>query len=369
LAHLRRLKYVNSYVDRHGRARHYFRRRKGEKQVPLPGPFGSDEFMRSYQMALMGADDAAASSPPSVISAGPGTVNALVFEYYRSAKWLSLDEETRKTRRRIIENWRESFGACRVATLQRKVIEAMIGKVEGASAKRSFFKTIRPLLQHAVPTMLKDDPTAGIPTPKLPKSKGHHTWTDAEIAQYRARWPCGTQQRLVFEFALETVSRRGEVVRLGPQHIYGGRIRIARIHGSKDVDIPVAPELMAAIDAMPKAHLTFIVTAYGKPRSKFGLGTDFAGWARAAGLPDRCRLHGLKKAGMTRLADDGATVHEIMAVSGHRTLAEVERYTKEANDKLLATSAMAKRGRGQSANGQGPNREAQGPNRIFKPLK
>jgi hypothetical protein len=76
----------------------------------------------------------------------------------------------------------------------------------------------------AVPTMRKDNPTEGIPGIKLLKSKGHHTWTDSEIAQYRNYWPLGTQQRLVMEFALETASRRGEVVRFGPQHVKNGRI-------------------------------------------------------------------------------------------------------------------------------------------------
>src|SRR5262249_4515541 len=97
------------------------------------------------------------------------------------------------------------------------------------------------------------------------------TWTDGEIEQYRAYWPYGTQQRLVTEFALETVSRRGEVVRLGPQHVRNGRIRIQRTHGSGDVDILISPELQAACGAMPKQHLPYIVTAYGKPRSKYGL--------------------------------------------------------------------------------------------------
>jgi integrase/recombinase XerD len=94
---------------------------------------------------------------------------------------------------------------------------------------------------------------------------------------------------------------------------------------------------------MPKAHLTYIVTAYGKPRSKYGLGTDFAKWATEAGLPARCRLHGLKKSGMRRLAEDGATTHELMAISGHRTLSEVQRYTDAVDRKRLAESGMAKR--------------------------
>jgi integrase len=129
------------------------------------------------------------------------------------------------------------------------------------SARRHWLKAIRGLMQAAIPSMRKDDPTAGVAGIKLPKSRGHHAWTDAEIEQYRAHWPLGSQQRLVFEFALETVSRRGEVVRLGPQHVKNGRIRIERTHGSADVDIPISPELEAACDAMPKAHLTYIVTA------------------------------------------------------------------------------------------------------------
>jgi hypothetical protein len=340
-----RLRFVNSFGNpdrKNGTVRHYFRKR-GMKAIPLPGIPGSDEFMAAYAAALAGLPDAA---KPEIGGRRmvPGTIDALVVSYYRSDAWLhGLDAETTKTRRRIIERFRERNGAKRVALLRRDHVENMLAEIDGASAKRHWFKAIRPLLRHAVPTLLRDDPTAGIPIPKLPKSKGHHSWTDAEIAAYRAYWPCGTQQRLVLEFCLESTSRRGEVVRLGPQHVRDGRIRIARIHGSDDVDIPVTPELQEAIDAMPRAHLTFIVTAHGRPRSKFGLGTDFATWAREAGLPDRCRMHGLKKAGMRILAEDGATTHELMAISGHKTLSEVERYTKGADKRKLADQGMAKR--------------------------
>jgi integrase len=163
------------------------------------------------------------------------------------------------------------------------------------------------------------------------------------VEQYRAHWPLGTQERLVLEFALEAVSRRGEVVRLGPQHVRNGRIRIERLKGSADVDIPVTPELQAACDAMPKEHLTYIVTQDGKPRTANGLGRVFARWASKAGLPPRCRLHGLKKGGMRRLAESGGTTHELMAISGHLTLSEVQRYTEQADRKKLADSGMRKR--------------------------
>jgi integrase len=332
-------RFVHSFIDRHGKPRFYFRRR-GFKRVALRGLPHSTEFMDAYQAAL-------GTEHRAEIGAGrtaPGTINALVVSYYKSDAWVNgLEGDTRKSRRRIIEKFRAKHGDKRVALLRQDHIIKMLCEIERPSAKRNWMKAIRGLMQAAIPSMRKDDPTEGIVGIKLPKTKGHHTWTDDEIGQYRAYWPLGTQQRLVMEFALETASRRGEIVRLGPQHVKNGRIRIERTHGSADVDILMSPELQEACDAMPKAHLTYVVTAYGKPRSKYGLGNDFAKWATAAGLPARCRLHGLKKGGMRRLAESGNTTHELMAISGHRTLTEVQRYTEDADRKRLADSGMAKR--------------------------
>jgi hypothetical protein len=53
---------------------------------------------------------------------------------------------------------------------------------------------------------------------------------------------------------------------------------------------------------------------------------------------------------MRRLAEAGNTTHELMAISGHRTLSEVQRYTADADRKKLADSGMAKRLAGQSEN-------------------
>ena len=49
-----RLRYVKAYVDRHGKARHYFRK-PGCKPLALPGLPGSDEFMAAYSTALANA--------------------------------------------------------------------------------------------------------------------------------------------------------------------------------------------------------------------------------------------------------------------------------------------------------------------------
>jgi hypothetical protein len=119
---------------------------------------------------------------------------------------------------------------------------------------------------------------------------------------------------------------------------------------------------------MPKAHLTYIVTAQGKPRSKYGLGNDFAKWVTEAGLPKHCRMHGLKKGGMRRRAEAGNTAHELMSFSGHKTLTEVQRYTSAADKKRLAASGAAKM-RGQTENSDVTNIASPLHKQTKKPLK
>jgi hypothetical protein len=60
-----------------------------------------------------------------------------------------------------------------------------------------------------------------------------------------------------------------------------------------------------------------------------------------AGLDD-CSAYGLRKAICRRLAEAGCTPHEIMAITGRKTLKEVSRYTTTLDREHLARTAMAK---------------------------
>ena len=105
--------------------------------------------------------------------------------------------------------------------------------------------------------------------------------------------------------------------------------------------IPAHPELRKIIDATPSGHLTFLVTEFGRPFTSAGFGNWFRDQCNMAGL-HHCTFHGLRKAVSVRLAEHGCTSHEIAAITGDASLAEVERYTRTASRKLLARSAMDK---------------------------
>jgi integrase len=108
--------------------------------------------------------------------------------------------------------------------------------------------------------------------------------------------------------------------------------------------IPLHPELAAILEQWPRNHVVMLTTAFGRQFTVKGLGKWMADRIKMAGLPDRCVTHGLRKAAARRLADAGCTVHQIMAITGHQSLKEVERYTKAAEQRHSASVAIEKLG-------------------------
>jgi hypothetical protein len=110
------------------------------------------------------------------------------------------------------------------------------------------------------------------------------------------------------------------------------------------VETPIAAPLAAAIEACPSSpeSLTFLTNEWGRPFSKRNFNNWFRKQVTAAGLPDTCVPHGLRKAGCRIMAENDCTPHEIASVSGHASLKEVQRYAAAADRKRLAARAQAK---------------------------
>ena len=165
-----------------------------------------------------------------------------------------------------------------------------------------------------------------------------------ELEQYEKHHLIGTKARLALALFMYTGSRRSDAVRLGRQHAPDGWFRFKQ-HKNRnrhpiEVEIPILPELQRIIDASPTGDLTYLVTEFGRPFSIAGFGNKFREWCNQAGLP-HCSAHGLRKAGATRAAENGATEHQLMAILAWKTIQEAERYTKTARRKKIASDAMA----------------------------
>jgi integrase len=128
---------------------------------------------------------------------------------------------------------------------------------------------------------------------------------------------------------------------MGRQHVRDGVLTIVQQKTGQEVSVPVHPVLAAAIDAVPRDNLAFLTTAQGRPFTPPGFTNWFRDMVREVkGLPDGLSPHGLRKAICRRLAEAGCTPHEIMAISGHKSLQEVTRYTAKASRVRMAQTAM-----------------------------
>jgi integrase len=174
------------------------------------------------------------------------------------------------------------------------------------------------------------------------KSEGFHTWTEDEIARFEEHHAIGTQPHLAFALLLYTGQRPGDVRQMGRQHVRDGVVTLKQAKTGARLTIPIHSELRAVLDATPAEHLTFLVTPRGQTYSANGFSKWFRDQCDAAGLPKRCTAHGLRKAACRRLAEAGCSANEIAAISGHRTLKEVERYTRAVDQAKLARNAMAR---------------------------
>ena len=183
------LNYVNSYRDpRNGKMRHQFRR-KGCRKIMLKGRPGSAEFMDHYAELLAQSENAAAHVGASKIK--PGSIDALIVKYLQHDFFTKgLAKATQAARRPILDNFRQCmtpgghrYGENRLATIQRKnITDALAGKTP--IMQKVWMKALRHLIAFAIEQGdCKTDPTIGIKTARPPKSSGHLTWGDVQIAQ------------------------------------------------------------------------------------------------------------------------------------------------------------------------------------------
>jgi integrase len=124
---------------------------------------------------------------------------------------------------------------------------------------------------------------------------------------------------------------RVDVHRMTWTQVDSAGARYTRTKSNVPVDIGLGNNLRAALDATPRTHVTIINTEFGRPFTVDGFSGFMRDAIRAAGLPLDCKPHGLRKTLGRRLADAGVSAHDIMAALGHKTLAEAERYTREAD--------------------------------------
>jgi integrase len=278
----------------------------------------------------------------------------LLQRYLESAEYQRLAPATKQgyqlTAEKLLRD--ENIAHRLVAQMKREHVGRMVAKRAATPAAANHVLSIlKVLVGFSIGLGWRDDD----PTERVRRftTGEYHSWTEEEIATFEARWPIGTRERVAFGLLLYTGQRRDDVRTMSWRDLDGPGINIVQGKTNNRLWIPLHPELAHILGQWPRTHIAILTTRFGQPFTTDGFGVWLASSIDRAGLPDRCVPHGLRKAAARRLADVGCSTHQIAAITGHKSLKEVERYTKAAEQKRLAQAAMDR------LQAQGANKDSQ----------
>jgi integrase len=355
--------YVVRDKQRDGNPRWLFRR-KGLPKVTLPGPPHSKEFWTAYAAALNGQPS---RKPPrgttlaEKLKKSQGTLEWLCAEYYGSGEFKQRDLTTQKGKRWVLAKVLDellvpgkslTFRSCPVKSLTRKhIVTLRDRKVDMPNAANNRLRYLKQMFVWAIDNgYMSENPADKVKRLTTPKG-GHHTWTLEEVRRYEARHPIGTKARLALALTLFTGVRISDLRGLGKQHLtvhvedgikqnwFEKPQHKNRNNDAKWIRVPILPVLQDVIDASPIGDLTYLVSERGAPFSASRMGTAIKGWCREAGLP-HCSAHGLRKAGATIAAENGASAFQLMSIFGWEDAQQAVGYTRKMERQKVAAEAM-----------------------------
>lgn len=323
---------------RHGKLVWYVRKGKGPR-TRLRAEYGSTTFWAEYQAAIAGEPPATQGRP----RAATGSVAWLWTRYRETAAWTRLKGTTRRQRENIMAGVVANVGDDPANGMtSADILAGRDARAATPSQAKGFLVCMRKMYGWAVAAgHVESDPTVGIKAFPRVKGEGFPVWTEEEVDRYQTKWPLGTKERVWIDVLLYTGLRRGDAVTLGRQHIRNGvaTLRTEKGQGEVVVTLPILPILAATLAAGPCADLAFICGAAGKPLTKASFGNKFREACDKAGVFGKS-AHGIRKAGATRAADNGATEKQLNAIFGWTGSDMARLYTQAADRKRASMMAM-----------------------------
>lgn len=345
-----KLRYTTEELSRHGRLKRFVRIKGKRIQLMLSpdDPNFLDEYrdavrkLRGAAPAILAGEDEA--KPPVVYARG--TLGWLVGRYLDESPGLkTMSKIGAARRRRILEGLVSSHGNRSMIMATDAISAGFAKRAEKPGAANDWLKSIKALYSWSCSVGI----TATNPATRVRKIKvktdGWHIWSVEEIAAFAKRHPIGTDAYLALMLLLFTGLRRTDGTLLGRQHVKDGIIRYLTRKTTVGLVTACARPFREAVEAAPsRTCMNFLVNGNGDP---FASGAAFGNWfkdrATEAGIP-HCTPHGLRKAGASIAADEGASDLMLDAMFGWTDESgnnQSRTYTRNARKAKLATEGFA----------------------------
>jgi integrase len=353
----------------------FFRHRaKDGKDTVLPGPVGSDEFVRAFNVAVAAYRERAAiaaNAPGAEVVELPVTMartfGKAATRLEATMEWQQYDRKTQKYNAMLIERfletrviddvddlkWRDVPVEFMTAQHLRTFIEGIFSTRK--STAKHMLNAIRKLLFVAINVESwiapEKDPSLSIKV-RPPKSSKNPAWPLSIREKFEARHLPGSAARTCYALAFWLGSRRGDVASLEwsdlDQHeieLHTGEIVVveafsfrqgknANKTGGAEMFIPLVSKLADALAPINHREGTVLKTAWGNPFSEKSLTNQMAVWCQQAGIPAGYTIHGLRRTFGSYLAECNVEAKGIMTALGHSAMSVTDSYVRDANKKL-----------------------------------
>lgn len=270
----------------------------------------------------------------------PDSTAALIAAYQRSPEWHALAPSTQGGYVTYLRPF-QMLGHLPVSAWTRREILTLrdaIATSRGNGAGTAFVRAASALFTWAVDR----EWLTYSPATRIKRLAGGHlrAWTRAEAEAAEAALPAHFARVVVL--ARYTGQRRGDLCAMGWSAYDGTSIRLVQQKTGEPLVLPVHPALQAHLVAWPRVASTILTDTRGRPWIPQNLSRYLPIALAEIGLPRDLNVHGLRKLAAAELADAGCSVHEIAAITGHRSLAMVALYTRSADQERLASAAIVR---------------------------
>lgn len=277
------------------------------------------------------------------------TWNALIIAYYESPEFKSKARGTRENYRRHCEAIREKNGTKDVRLFRRKhAIAARDALSETWSKANERLAVLSILCKKAVDLEWIDrNPVSDIS--KLTGGE-YEAWPDAMLDAF-VRY-CEARKlvtaRTVYELCVGTGQRLGDCTKMTWDDFDGEYMAVVQEKTGEKIWVYCPPRLQAYLETLPKAGRHILAKNLTTPIGKRAAQAAVEEVREALGIMrGEARLvpHGWRYTAARLLAEAGCSDADIQAVTGHKTLAMVQKYRRQADQRKRSKRAQEKRTR------------------------
>ena len=277
------------------------------------------------------------------------TLREALVRYRREITPVKASHEAEESRIRTLS--RSTLGHLALSRISGREVADYIREREAGGASANTVRLDINLLSHlynvarsawGMEYLVNPVPLAKLARPKIPKGRERRLLPGEEERLLEAASPI---LGAIIRWALATAMRQGEIAGMRWEHVDRARrvVLLPRTKNGETRSVPLAPAALAVLDALPRRI----------DGSVFGLSGNAIrlGWKRAvvkAGITG-LRFHDLRHEAISRLFEEtDLDVMEIRAISGHKTLQMLARYTHLRTHRLADRLAGIGRGSGPS---------------------